>query len=199
MTTTMITTRIWTGGEGRGRGREKDGGMTTLIRNMGNIQAYLPAMMMGGTTTRTFPSSQHQILARRPTTFLPWPYRCRPSRHCHYRRQERRWRRQVDEAIEDLWPFPLGMTMMASNKKVDNDDIMTRIQATARPPSLSLPTLDTRGAFVTTWIATMTTIHAAAAAQIKGETTRASKIVEGTTRGTGITMQCHATTNKWRA
>jgi hypothetical protein len=32
-----------------------------------------------------------------------------------------------------------------------------------------------------------------------GETTRALKIVRGTTRGTGITTQCHATTNRGRA
>jgi hypothetical protein len=42
-------------------------------------------------------------------------------------------------------------------------------------------------------------MQAAAAAQIMGETTRALKIVGGTTRGTGITMQRHVTTNKWRA
>jgi hypothetical protein len=63
MTTTM-TTRIWTRGEGRGRGREKDDGTTTIVHNMSNIRAYLPAMMTGGTMTRTFLSSQHWILAR---------------------------------------------------------------------------------------------------------------------------------------
>jgi hypothetical protein len=91
------------------------------------------------------------------------------------------------------------MTTTASNKNVDKDDIMTWIQATARLPSPSPPTPDARGAIVTTWIATTTTMHAATAAQIVGETTRALKIVGGTTRGTGITMQCHMTTNKQRA
>ena len=88
---------------------------------------------------------------------------------------------------------------MALNKKVEDEDIMTRIQAMARPPSPSPPTPDARGAIVTTRIATTTTMHAAAAARIKGETTRAFKIVGGTTRGTGITTQRHATTNKRRA
>jgi hypothetical protein len=60
------------GGEGKERGREKDDEMTTVIRNMGNICAYLPAMMTGGTRTRTFLSSRYQILARRLTTLLPW-------------------------------------------------------------------------------------------------------------------------------
>ncbi len=91
------------------------------------------------------------------------------------------------------------MTMMASNKNVDNDDVMTWIQATARLPSPSPLTPDKRGAIVTTRIATTTTMHAAAVAQIMGETTRALKIVGETRRGTGITTQCHATTNKRRA
>jgi hypothetical protein len=86
---------------------------------------------------------------------------------------------------------------MVLNKNVDDDDnIMTWIQATARLPSPSPPTPDARGAIVTTRIATTTTMHTAAAAQIKGETKRALKIVGGTTRGTGITTQRHATTNK---
>jgi hypothetical protein len=34
----------WRGREGKGR--EKDDGMTTVVHNMGNICAYLPAMMM---------------------------------------------------------------------------------------------------------------------------------------------------------
>ncbi len=84
------------------------------------------------------------------------------------------------------------MSMMVSNKNVDNNEVMTWIQALARTPNA-------RGAIVTTWIATTTTMHAAAAAQIVGETTRALKIVGGTTRGTGITMRRHATTNKRRA
>jgi hypothetical protein len=84
------------------------------------------------------------------------------------------------------------MSMMVSNKNVDNNDVMTRIQALARTPNA-------RGAIVTTWIVTTTTMHAAAAAQIVGETTRALKIVGGTTRGTGITTRRHATTNKRRA
>jgi hypothetical protein len=46
---TTMTTRIWTGGEGRGRVMKKDDGMTTVVRDMGNIHAYLPAMMMGCT------------------------------------------------------------------------------------------------------------------------------------------------------
>jgi hypothetical protein len=91
------------------------------------------------------------------------------------------------------------MTMMVSNKNIDDNNVMTWIQAMARPPSLSPPTLDTRGAIVTTRVATTTTMHAAAPAQIVGETTRALKIAGGTTRGTGITTQCHATTNKRRA
>ncbi len=57
-TTTRMTTmmRIWTGGEGRGRGRgrERDGGTATNVCNMGNIHAYLLAMMTGGTMMRTF-------------------------------------------------------------------------------------------------------------------------------------------------
>jgi hypothetical protein len=79
------------------------------------------------------------------------------------------------------------MTMMALKKNINDDSIMTWIQATARPPSLSPPTPDARGAIVTTRIATTTTMHAAAAAQIMGETTRVLKIIGGTTRGTGIT------------
>jgi hypothetical protein len=89
--------------------------------------------------------------------------------------------------------------MMVLNKNVNNDDVMTRIQAMARPPSLSPPTPDTRGTIVTTWIATMTMMHAAAAAQIVRETTRALKIVGGTTRGTGIATRCHAKSKKRRA
>jgi hypothetical protein len=89
--------------------------------------------------------------------------------------------------------------MMALNKNVDDEDVMTQIQATARLPSPSPPTLDARGAIVMTWIATTTTMHAAAATQIVGETTRALKIVGGTTRGTGITTGCHTTINKRRA
>jgi hypothetical protein len=98
------------------------------------------------------------------------------------------------------WGFVavLGMRMMASNKNVDNNDVMTRIQATARLLSLSCPTPEARGAIITTWIAMTRTMHAAAAARIKGETTRALKIVGGTTRGTSITTQRHATTNKRR-
>ncbi len=88
---------------------------------------------------------------------------------------------------------------MVSNEIVNDDDVMTRIQATARPPSPSPPTPDARGAIVTTWIATTTTMHATAAARIVGETTRALKIVRGTTRGAGITTQRHVTTNKRRA
>ncbi len=88
---------------------------------------------------------------------------------------------------------------MAWNENVTNDDVMTWIQAMARPLSLSPPMPDPRGAIVTTRIAMTTTVHVAAAAQIKGETTRALKIVGGTTRGTGITTQRHGTTNKWRA
>ncbi len=61
----MTTMRIWKGGEGRGRGREKDDETTTAIRDMGNIRPYHPAMMMGGTMTRTFPSSRHWISAMR--------------------------------------------------------------------------------------------------------------------------------------
>jgi hypothetical protein len=41
-------TRIWMGGEGRGRGGEKDDGTTIVVCGMGNIRAYLPAMMTGG-------------------------------------------------------------------------------------------------------------------------------------------------------
>jgi hypothetical protein len=80
------------GGRGReGEGREKDDGTTTVVRDMGNIRAYLPAMMTGGTTTRTFPSSRRRIPVRRPTTFSPWPYRHQPSRRC---RPRRRWCRR---------------------------------------------------------------------------------------------------------
>jgi hypothetical protein len=102
-------------------------------------------------------------------------------------------------AIEDLWPFLSGMMTMTSNKNIINNAVMTRIQATVRPPSLSPPTPDTRGTIVTTRIATMTTMHAAVAVQIKEETTRALKIVGGTTRGTGITARCHTATNKRKA
>jgi hypothetical protein len=91
------------------------------------------------------------------------------------------------------------MTTMASNKNINNDDVMIWIQAMARPPSPSPPTPDKRDAIVTTQIATTTTMHTAAVAQIMGETTRALKIVGGTTRGTGITTQHHTTTNKRRA
>jgi hypothetical protein len=90
------------------------------------------------------------------------------------------------------------MTTMALNKNVNDDNVMTRIQAAARPPS-SPSMSNARDAVITTWIATKTTMHAAAVAQIVGETTRALKIIGGTVRGTGITMQRHATTNKWRA
>jgi hypothetical protein len=90
------------------------------------------------------------------------------------------------------------MTMMASNKNIDDDDVMTQIQAMVRLLSPSPPMPDTRVAIITTWIATMPTMHAAAAAQIVGETTRALKILGGTTRGTGIMMQRHTTTNKGR-
>jgi hypothetical protein len=148
---------------------------------------------------RTFPSSRHWILARRPTTFLLWPYCCRPSRHCcHCRCQGWRWRRQVNAAIKDLWPFPLQMTKMALNDNINDDNVKTWIQAMARLPSPSPPMPDARGAIVTTRIAMTTTMHAAVVAQIVGETTRALKIVRGTTRATGIMTQCHATTNKWR-
>ncbi len=87
---------------------------------------------------------------------------------------------------------------MAMIENVDDDNVMIRIQATARPPSPSPPTPDARGAIVTTRIATTTTIHAAAAARIKGETTRALRIVGRTRRGTGITTRLHTTTNKRR-
>jgi hypothetical protein len=174
MTTTMTTTttRIWMGGEGRGGGREKDDGMTTIICSMGNIRAYLPAMMTGGTTTRTFPSSWHWILVRRPTTFLLLPYHCPPSCCCchHCRGQQQRW--QVDTEIKDLWPFPLQMTTMALNKNIDNGNVMTRIQVMVRLPSLSPPMLDARGIIIMTWIAMTTTIHTTGGAQIVGETTR---------------------------
>ncbi len=83
-----------------------------------------------------------------------------------------------------------------SNKNIDNDNVMTWIQATARLPSPSPPMPDARGTIVTTQIATATTMHAAAAAQIKGEITRALKIIGGTTRGIGIMIQHHVTTNK---
>jgi hypothetical protein len=56
------------------------------------------------------------------------------------------------------------MTMMASNENVNNNDVMTRIQATARLPSPSPPMPDARGAIVMTWIATTTTMQAAAVA-----------------------------------
>jgi hypothetical protein len=66
------------------------------------------------------------------------------------------------------------MTMIASKKNVDNDNVMTWIQVTARLPSPSPPMQDARGAIVATRIAMTTTMmHAAAAEQIKGETTRA--------------------------
>jgi hypothetical protein len=90
------------------------------------------------------------------------------------------------------------MTMMGLNKNVVNDNIMTWIQATARPPSPSPPTPDARGTILTTRIGTTTTMHAAAAAQTMGEITRVLKIVGGTTRGTGIRTRCHMTTNKQR-
>ncbi len=90
------------------------------------------------------------------------------------------------------------MRKMVSNKNVNNKDVMTQIQATARLPSPSPPILDARGAIVMTRMATATTMHTAVVAQIKGETTRALKIVGGTTRGTGITTQRHGTTNKRR-
>jgi hypothetical protein len=90
------------------------------------------------------------------------------------------------------------MTMMALNKNADNKDIMTRIQAMARLPTPSPPMPDARGAIVTTWIVTARTMHTAVAARIMGEATRALKIVGGTTRGTGITTRCNATTNKRR-
>jgi hypothetical protein len=93
MTTTTMTTIIWMGGEGRGRGRDKDDETTTIICDMGNIRAYLLAMMMGGTTTMAFPSSRHWISARQPTTFSPWPYCHRPSRRCCHHHRKGRWRR----------------------------------------------------------------------------------------------------------
>jgi hypothetical protein len=68
--------------DGRGRegeGGEKDDGTTTIVHDMGNISAYLPAMMTGGMMMTTFPSSQRRILARPLTIFLLWPYCCRPS------------------------------------------------------------------------------------------------------------------------
>ncbi len=89
--------------------------------------------------------------------------------------------------------------MMVSNKDIDDDNVMTCIQITARTPSPSPPTPDARGTIVTTWIATTTTMHAVAAARIMVETTRVIKIAGGTTRGTCITRQRHATTKKWRA
>jgi hypothetical protein len=91
------------------------------------------------------------------------------------------------------------MMTMASNKNVNDDNVMTQIEATTKLPSPSFPMLDTRGAIVTTRIATTTMMHAVAAAQIVGETTRALKIIRGTTRGTGIMTQRLATTIKWRA
>ncbi len=90
------------------------------------------------------------------------------------------------------------MTMMASNENINNDNVMTWIQATTRLPSPSPPMQDTRGAIVTTQIAMTAMMHAAAVAQIVGETTRALKVVGGTARGTGITTQGHVTTNKRR-
>jgi hypothetical protein len=91
------------------------------------------------------------------------------------------------------------MMMMALGKNVNDDNVMTRIQATARPPSPSPPTPEARGAIITTQIATTTTMHAAAAVQIMGETTRVLKIIGRTMRGTCITTQRHTTTNKQRA
>ncbi len=88
--------------------------------------------------------------------------------------------------------------MMVSNKNIDGNNMITWIKATARPPSPSPPTPDARGTIVTTQIVMTTTMHPAVAAQILAETTRALKIVGGTTRGTGTTTQCHTTTNKWR-
>jgi hypothetical protein len=67
-------------------------------------------------------------------------------------------------AIKDLWLFPLQMMTMALNKNVNNDNVITWIQATARPPSPSPPMPDARGAIVTTWIAMATIMHAATAA-----------------------------------
>ncbi len=198
-TMTTMTKRIWTRGERRGKGKEKDDGTTTIVHDMGNIHTYLLAVMTGGTMTRTFLSARHWISARRLTTFLPWPYCCGPFCCCCHCRQgwQRRW--QVDMAIKDLWLFPLQMMTMALNKNVNNDNVITWIQATARPPSPSPPMPDARGAIVTTWIAMATIMHAATAAWIMGETTRVLKIIKGTMKVTGITMQCHVTTNKWRA
>ncbi len=84
-------------------------------------------------------------------------------------------------------------------RKCWRQQIMTRIQATTRLPSPSPPMPDTRGPIITTRIATTTKMHAAAAAQIMGKTTGVLKTVGGTRRCTGITMQCHVTTNNWRA
>jgi hypothetical protein len=91
------------------------------------------------------------------------------------------------------------MMAMASNENINNNNVMTWIQAMARLPSLSPPMPDARGAIITTWMMTTTTMHTAAVARIMGETTRALKIVGGMTRGTGIMMQCHRTTNKRNA
>ncbi len=90
------------------------------------------------------------------------------------------------------------MMLMASNKNINDDDIMTRIQATARLPSPFPHMPDARVAIVTTWIATTATMYTAAAVQIVAETMRVSKIIGGTRRGTGITMQHHVTTYKQR-
>ncbi len=79
------------------------------------------------------------------------------------------------------------MTTMVLNKNANNNNVMTQIQAIARLLSPSPPTPDTRGAIIMTWIAKTTTMHAAAAAQIMGETTRPLKFVGRTMRGTGIT------------
>jgi hypothetical protein len=148
-TMTTTTTRIWMGGEGRER--EKDDGMTTIVHDMGNIHAYLLAMMTGGTTTRTFPSFWRWISARQPTTFLPWLYHCRPSCCCCCCHQGWRQRQQqVDAAIKDLWLFPLEMTTMAANKNTNKDNVMTWIQAMARTMSPSSPMPDARGSIITT-------------------------------------------------
>ncbi len=67
---TTMTTRIWTGGEGMGRGREKNDGITTIVHDISNIRVYLTAMMTGVTTTRTFPSSWRWISKKATDHFL---------------------------------------------------------------------------------------------------------------------------------